>query len=104
MKGNLREESVARIAIESLFDFTAASPSVFHRWVFSVLEAIRAPCEVTAFVAAFYSNAEAYWIRGERFIIGIDTGTPVGIPKEFQRPLLWEFLKGNNSPMGQRPV
>ena len=40
---SIPQVGVARLVVEPLFDYSAAFPSVFHKWIFLVLESVTAP-------------------------------------------------------------
>ena len=56
----LPDHSVASIACLILFDFAAAFPSVFHDWIFIILEAIKAPIGFVNVVRSMYQNNSAF--------------------------------------------
>ena len=99
LDGNVPAESVAKLAIQSMFDFSAAFPSVFHTWLFLVLSSVKAPQEVQNFVKALYVDAEAYWMNGGvlHYLFNVSCGVLQGCPMSSLLfnlaidPLLWAF-------------
>ena len=80
---NQSNETLSRYpAILTLFDFMAAFPSVFHGWIFLVLEARQFPVGFIDFIKSLYAFNFAIFRQGgvERFLFWIWSGVLQGCP------------------------
>ena len=93
----LPNHSVSKLAVTLLFDFSTAFPSVFHEWIFAVLDFIKAPRDFCNVVRNRYKDSNAYWMQNGSYnhLFPVGGGVQQGCPLSSVLfvlaidPLLW---------------
>lgn len=93
----LPNHSFSKLAVTLLFDFSTAFPSVFHDWIFAVLEFIKASADFCNIVRNRYKDSNAYWMQNCScsYLFRVGGGVQQGCPLSSVifilaiEPLLW---------------